>query len=74
MNNGISENLLQVLKNLELGLDILSGTIHSQSNYSFHYNYSYFIQACVPLPFVIAIGNLDFIFCDLYRLKIVYLS
>jgi len=30
------------------------------SNYSFHYNHSYFIQASVPLPFVIAIGNLQF--------------
>ena len=59
LNNGTSENLLQVLKNLELGLDIsqipvvviviiLSIII------------IYFIQACVPLPFVIAIGNLQF--------------
>ena len=30
------------------------------SNYSFHYNHSYFIQTSVPLPFVIAIGNLQF--------------
>ena len=37
-----------------------TGTSHSHSNYSFHYNHSYFIQACVPLPFVIAIGNLQF--------------
>lgn len=29
-------------------------------NYSFCYNYSYFIQACGPLPFFIAIGNLQF--------------
>ena len=33
---------------------------HNHSNYSFRYNHSYFIQACVPLPFVIAIGNLQF--------------
>ena len=31
-----------------------------ECNYSFHYNHSYFIQACVPFPFVIAIGNLQF--------------
>ena len=37
-----------------------TGTSHSHSNYSFHYNHSYFIQACVPLPFVITIGNLQF--------------
>ena len=37
-----------------------TGTSHSHSNSSFHYNHSYFIQACVPLPFVIAIGNLQF--------------
>ena len=30
------------------------------SNYFFRYNQSYFIQACVPLPFVIAIANLQF--------------
>ena len=37
-----------------------TGTSHSHSNHSFRYNRSYFIQACVPLPFVIAIGNLQF--------------
>ena len=36
------------------------GTSCSHSNYSFRYNHSYFIQACVPLPFVIAVGNLQF--------------
>ena len=36
------------------------GTSRGHSNYVFHYNQSYFIQACVPLPFVIAIGNLQF--------------
>ena len=35
-------------------------TSHSHSNYSFRYNHSYFIQACVPLPFATAIGNLQF--------------
>ena len=36
------------------------GTNCSHSNYSFCFNHSYFVQACVPLPFVIAIGNLQF--------------
>ena len=36
------------------------GTSRSHSNYSFCNYHSYFIQACVPLPFVIAIGNLQF--------------
>ena len=36
------------------------GTSRSHSSYSFHYNHLYLIQACVPLPFVIAIGNLQF--------------
>ena len=35
-------------------------TRHNLSNYSFRCNLSYFIQAFVPLPFVIAIGNLQF--------------
>ena len=35
-----------------------TGTSHGHSNY--FYNQSYFIQAYVPLPFVIAIGNLPF--------------
>ena len=34
-----------------------TGTSHGHSNY--FYNQSYFIQAYVPLPFVIAIGNLQ---------------
>ena len=29
-----------------------TGTSRSHSNYFFHYSQSYFIQACVPLPFV----------------------
>ena len=37
-----------------------TGTNHSHRNYFFHYNQSYFIQACVPLPFVLAIGSLQF--------------
>ena len=35
-------------------------TSHGHSNYFFRYNQSYFIQVCVPLPFVIAIRNLQF--------------
>ena len=54
-----SGNLLRAPKNLELELDILWGPV-VVSNYSFSYNHSYFIQACVPLPFFIAIGNLQF--------------
>jgi len=34
-----------------------TGTSCSSSHYSFHYNQPYFIQACVPLPFVVIIGN-----------------
>ena len=37
-----------------------TGTSRGHSNYFFRYNQSYFIQACVPLPFVMAIGNLQF--------------
>ena len=37
-----------------------TGTSRGHSNYFFRYNQSYFIQACVPLPFVIAIRNLQF--------------
>ena len=32
--------------------------ISRSHNYFFRYNQSYFIQACIPLPFVLAIGNL----------------
>ena len=35
------------------------GTSCRHSNCSFHYNHSYFIKASLPLPFVIAIGNLQ---------------
>ena len=37
-----------------------TGTSHSHSNYFFHYNQSYFIQACIPLPFILAIRSLQF--------------
>ena len=46
LNNRTSGNLLRAPKNLELELDILWGPV-IVSNYSFHYNHSYFIQACV---------------------------
>ena len=35
-------------------------TSHSHSNYFFHYNQSYFIQACIPLLFILAIRSLQF--------------
>ena len=46
----------------ELGTWIghFTGTNRSHRNSFFHYNQSYFIQAYVPLPFVVAIGNLQF--------------
>ena len=53
-----------------------TGTNCGHSNY--FYNQSYFIQAYVPLPFVIAIGNLQFnktlrsvtcINCELYTCR-----
>ena len=37
-----------------------TGTNRSHRNSFFCYNQSYFIQACVPLPFVLAIGSLQF--------------
>ena len=37
-----------------------TGASRSHSHYFFCYNQSYFVQACVPLPFVVAIGNLQF--------------
>ena len=55
-----------------------TGTSRGHSNYFFHYNQSYFIQACVPLPFVLAIGSLQFnktlssVTCT--NCKIIYLS
>ena len=53
------------------------GTSRSLSNYVFRYNQSYFIQACIPLSFVLAIGNLQFnktLRSVTYELQIVYLS
>ena len=46
----------------ELGtwIGYFTGTNCSHRNYFFHYNQSYFIQAYVPLSFVVAIGNLQF--------------
>ena len=46
----------------ELGtwIGYFAGTNCSHRNYFFHYNQPYFIQAYVPLPFVVAIGNLQF--------------
>ena len=47
-------------KELGIWTGHFTGTNHSHRNYFFHYNQSYFVQACVPLPFVVAIGNLQF--------------
>ena len=54
-----------------------TGTSRSHSNYFFCYNQSYFIQACLPLPFVLAIGSLQFnntLHSVMYKLQIIYLS
>ena len=45
---------------LETWTGYFMGTSCSHTNYSFCNNHSYFIQACVPLPFVIAIENFQF--------------
>ena len=45
---------------LETWTGHFTGTNRSHSNYFFSYNQSYFIEACVPLPFVLAIGSLQF--------------
>ena len=58
LNNGTSGNLLP--KNLGLGLDIPQGPVVVIVTISFIIITSYFIQACVPLPSVIAIGSLQF--------------
>ena len=59
LNNGTSGNLLPAPK-LGSWTGHFTETSRGHSNYFFHYNQSYFIQACVPLPFAIAIGNLQF--------------
>ena len=59
LNNGTSENLLQVLKNLELGLDISQRPVVVIVIIP-SVIIIYFIQACVPLLFVMAIRNLQF--------------
>ena len=59
LNNGTSENLLQVLKNLELGLDISQRLVVVIVIIP-SVIIIYFIQACVPLLFVMAIRNLQF--------------
>ena len=45
-------------KELEIWTGHFTRTNRSHRNYFFRYNQSYFIQACVPLPFVLAIGSL----------------
>ena len=59
LNNGTSENLLQTPKNLGLGPDVSQGPIIAIAIISFII-INHFIQVYVPLPFVVAIGNLQF--------------
>ena len=59
LNNETSENLLQVLKNLKLGLDISQRPVIIIVIIP-SVIIIYFIQAWVLLPFVIAIENLQF--------------
>ena len=63
------------IKELRTWTGHFTGINRSHRNYFFHYNQSSFIQAYVPLPFVVAIGNLQFsktlrsvtcIYCKLY--------
>ena len=61
LNNGTSGNLLRAPKNLGLGLDIPQGPVIVIVTITFIIITSYFIQACVPLPFILAIGSLQFI-------------
>ena len=61
LNSGTCGNLLRALKSLGLGLDISQGPVVVIVTIIIsHYNQSYFIQAYVPLHFVIAIGSLQF--------------
>ena len=50
--------LPEITKELGTWTRHFTGTNRSHRNYFFCYNQSHFIQACVPLPFVLAIGNL----------------
>ena len=59
VNNGTSGNLLPAPK-LGSWTGHFTETSRGHSNYFFHFNQSYFIHACVPLPFVIAIEDLQF--------------
>ena len=47
-------------KELGTWTEHFTGASRGHSNYFLRYNQSYFIQACVPLPFVTAIENLQF--------------
>ena len=50
------------VSSIELGTwtGYFTGTNCSHRNYFFRYNQSYVIQACVPLPCILAIGSLQF--------------
>ena len=58
LNNGTYGNLLPAPKNLGLRPDTLQGPVMVIVTISFAI-ISHIIQACVPLPFVIAIRNLQ---------------
>ena len=57
LNNGTFGKLAANSKKFGTWTGHFTGISHGHSNYV--YNQSYFIQAYVPLPFVIAIGNLQ---------------
>jgi hypothetical protein len=40
----------------------ISGSKYSWSDYSFDYNASFYMQACVSLPYVLALGTFSFNF------------
>ena len=60
LNNETFGSFPRAPKELVTWTGYFTETSRSSSHYPFHWNQSYVIQACVPLPFVIAIGNLQF--------------
>ena len=60
LNNGTFGNLLRTPEKFGTWTRHFTETCRGHSNYFFCCNRSYFIQARVPLPFVIAIGSLQF--------------
>ena len=60
LNNGTFGNLLRTPEKFGTWTRHFTETCRGHSNYFFCCNRSYFIQGRVPLPFVIAIGSLQF--------------